>query len=78
MAIDKIKAVHSDDIEQCLANLKILEAVKAGKYSCSICQKKILVQEISCIYPEDKQVKLCCGNSECYEVVIKKRTTRYE
>lgn len=73
MQIDKIKAIHSDDMEKYLESLGVLEDIKAGKIVCSICSKQITIDNITCIYPEDKQIKFCCNKSGCYESLIRKR-----
>ena len=73
MGIDKIKAVHSDDISKFLESLEILDDVKNGKYKCSICNKEITLFNIACIYPDGKEVKFCCDNLTCYEAIVKRR-----
>ena len=73
MGIDKMRAIHSKDMEQYLKSLGVLDNVKAGKYKCEFCNNQITISGISCIYPENKQVKFCCNNAQCYEAIIKKR-----
>ena len=75
MKVDKIKAVHSDDLEQYLESLGLLSSIKEGRFLCSICGKIITLENILCIYPENQEVKFCCDSSECYEVILKKRDT---
>lgn len=75
MNIDRIKAVHPEDIEKYLEGLGILQDVKLGKFTCGGCGKSITLDNIMCIYPEDEKIQFCCDDPKCYEILIRKRTS---
>ncbi|MFA5145343.1 MAG: hypothetical protein WC723_05005 [Candidatus Omnitrophota bacterium] len=73
MVVDKIKAIHSKDMEKYLENIGILADVTSGKYKCSVCNKEITLSNIAFLYPENNEVRFCCDDPHCYEIIIKKR-----
>jgi len=74
MSIQKINAVHSEDIETYLTALGVLDLVVDGKRQCEICGKKITLGNIACLYPKDGEVAFVCDDSVCVDTVIKQRS----
>ncbi len=60
-----MKAIYDDDLEEVLLKLKELHDVRAGKRKCKICNSKITIDTISCIYPESGSVKYICSKEIC-------------
>ena len=67
---DKIHAVSDNDVEVLLDSLNLLEDIKSEKIICSICQKKVTINDVGCIYPFNNEIKICCDNMICLQKVV--------
>lgn len=73
---EKIHAIHKRDLESILKDLGLLDKILAGSLSCTICGKPITIDTLQCLFLEENQIKFCCTDVECYQVVLsKKRNT---
>ena len=73
MRTEQINAVHSDDLERFLADLRVLDDVIAGNCRCRICGRVVTVECIAALYPENRQVMFVCDDTGCLDAVIRSR-----
>ena len=69
----KIHAIHERDIESIIRDLGLYDKIAVGEVNCSICGKKIRMDNILSIYMEEEEIMLCCDSGECCEVILRKR-----
>lgn len=61
-----IHAVHDRDLEKLLESLNLQEDVRAGKVQCYVCKHTITMDNIGCIFPEQREIRFCCDKPECF------------
>lgn len=66
MAKRIIHAVHDRDLEKLLESLDLLEDVRAGKVHCYLCKRIVTLDNLGCIFPEQKEIRICCDKPECF------------
>ena len=71
---EKINAINKNDIEKILIDMGILDKIKAGEVHCGKCGEKISMGQIQCLYVEENEIKLCCSEIDCYELIVKNNT----
>jgi hypothetical protein len=60
-----IHAVHSEDLEDFLAKLGLLDDFNAGKIQCSSCGTVVTKDNLAFIFPSQGQVKFLCSAASC-------------
>lgn len=65
----KFKAVLDSDVYGLLGKLGLLELFERGKLKCAVCGKKITPQNFYCIFVKEGEIRICCDNIPCYEMV---------
>lgn len=68
----RMKAVHDADLESLLDSLGVLSEVLHGVRRCAFCGKVVTMDNIECIFPQDREVRFCCSSVECYRKLIEK------
>jgi len=71
--VKELHAVHEGDLVEYLRSLGILEDVTEGNVTCSICGKKIGLDNIQCIYPEKEEIKISCNSFHCYLKILEEQ-----
>ena len=66
----KIPAIHDHDLETVLKDLGILDKVLSGEMLCSVCGAPLALDTIECLYMQGTELKLCCHNVECCDLVL--------
>lgn len=61
----EINAVFDKEIMQLLQELEIYDDVISGKFKCSFCDQKIILDRIFSVYPENNKIKFCCISPYC-------------
>ena len=70
----KIHAVADSHLDGLLESLGLVEALESGSLSCSICGNTLTLDNIGCIYPKERETKLCCDNLRCLQKAIDETT----
>lgn len=60
-----IKAVHDVDLERILRKLGLYEKLVEGRLHCSICGRRLSLENLGGIYRDGDAVKLVCNRIEC-------------
>lgn len=71
-----IKAVHDDQFETFLANIGVLDNVKAGNCKCKFCDTPVTLDNIYTVFPESGQIKFSCDNVKCMVKLSKYLTSK--
>ncbi len=58
-------AVHDQDLRQFLTSLGILNGVEEGKFNCAVCQRKITLENLGGVYPENLEIRIVCEFVNC-------------
>ena len=79
---ESILAIYSFEIKSFLIKFNLLEQIQKGELSCFVCEEKITLDNIGCIYPIKKEIKFCCDKLVCIQkmldLVIPLRSTTEE
>ncbi|MFC1866350.1 hypothetical protein ACFLYB_06535 [Chloroflexota bacterium] len=67
---DKIHAIQEKDMENVIRELGLFEKIISGEILCSECKKQINIEGIQCIYMQDDNVNVCCGDAPCYKSLL--------
>jgi len=69
--VDKetIRAIHPSDLPQVLASLGILENLKAGKVSCSICGDPLTLESFRAVVKIQGQLRFGCRKEGCSQAL---------
>jgi len=64
---NEIKAVNYKDIKEYLTSINEYEYVIKGKAKCSFCNKRMTLDNIYSVYPDNEKqvVKYCCSKLTC-------------
>ena len=68
----RIYAIHDKDLDSFLDSLGSLEAFQNRQLKCAICGSVISRENFRCVYPENDDIKFCCGTLKCYNEIMKK------
>jgi hypothetical protein len=71
---EKIHAVSSRDLDGLLQSLGLMEDLANGKLNCRCCGSKLSRENIGCIYPINKEIRLCCNTLDCLEKALEEIT----
>jgi hypothetical protein len=71
---EKIHAVSSKDLAGLLESLGLMEDLANGKLVCRCCGSKLSQENIGCIYPINKEIRLCCNTVDCLKKAIEEIT----
>lgn len=66
-----IKAVHDSKLDEYLSSIGVLDQINSGKAYCSICGKKITLENFQCVYPKNEKIMICCSNLACFKAIIR-------
>jgi hypothetical protein len=67
---EKIIAVSNDDLDGFIRSLGLSEKLANGLLSCYRCGVQLSRQNIGCIYPMNREIRLCCNSLECLQQAI--------
>lgn len=70
----KIHAVSNNDLDRLIESLGLGESLKEEKLFCSCCGKKLTRENVGCIYPLKREIKLCCNTLDCLEKALEEIT----
>lgn len=70
---EKIKAVHADDVCDFLKSIGEYEKILNGEIMCKYCGEKITLNNISTIFPSNREVCYCCNKDGCIERFLNER-----
>lgn len=65
----KIKAVHSVDLVSLLEGLELWDDMLKGKINCVCCNKTLSLEDIGCIFPKGNDIKFCCTDFACLNIL---------
>lgn len=74
----ELQAVHDDDLITLLNSLGEYNNVIEGKRKCFFCDKTITIENISSVFPFEKNIEFCCSDDECYKKLLNFDTTKGE
>jgi len=64
-----IQAIHENDIEKILHDLKIFDDVQNGKFKCSVCNELMNINNIGSIRSKGGSIILCCSQIDCIQSI---------
>ncbi len=64
-----IKVVQDEKLEGYLRSIGIYQNVVGGKIHCAFCGKKITMENLQALYPENKNIKIVCSNINCIKKI---------
>jgi len=67
-----LRVAHESDFEKLLKSLGVYEKITSSEMSCAVCGQLMSVAQISVVYAEEAEVKVCCSNIECMEKMTRK------
>jgi hypothetical protein len=71
---EKIHAVLNRDLDGLLESLGLTEDLANGKLNCHCCGHKLSRENIGCIYPVNREIRLCCTTLDCLEKALEETT----
>ena len=71
MREQKIKAVLDKELMQLLENLEMSDQFNSHQCKCSFCDEIVNDNNLSAIFPHEKQVCFCCTKQVCIDRLIK-------
>jgi len=71
----KIPAIHGDDLNTVLNDLGVLDKLSSGDLLCTVCGATLTLDTIECFYMQGTELKFCCQNLECCEIVFRNTKT---
>ena len=72
--LEKVSAVHEDDLRTYLHQLGVLLDVELGTMNCSVCGNPLTIDNIAALYPISGTVKAVCDLSACLKRLMRMRT----
>lgn len=72
MSTAHINAVYSEDMEEFLDSLGILDEIRQGRKACYFCHKNLNIEEIQSVFPFDGDIQLCCNSVKCNSMFARK------
>ncbi|WP_163538332.1 hypothetical protein [Gracilibacillus sp. YIM 98692] len=72
MKTAEINAVYSEELEEFLDSLGVLEEIKNGEKKCYFCNSIVDVSDIQTVFPMDDDVQICCNKSKCNDAFNRK------
>ena len=71
---EKIHAVSNRDLDKLLVSLGLMEDLTKDKLDCCCCGSKLSRENIGCIYPMNKEIRLCCNKLDCLKKALEEVT----
>lgn len=68
MKTAEINAIYSEDMEDFLDSLGVLEEINRGKKACYFCGKPLKLTDVQTVFPLDNDVQVCCNSLKCNDV----------
>lgn len=60
-----MKAVLDEDLDKLLESLGVYDSVVSGNEKCFFCGKTVTLENLSSIFPLNREVKFCCDDLIC-------------
>jgi len=71
MTLERVRAVHEDDLDNFLDSLDLLQALVNGTLRCLICGRTIDRDNLLCVIPIGDSIEVCCNDFKCYEETLR-------
>lgn len=66
-------AVHEHDLVDLLRSLGVMELIQLGKTKCYFCEEKVTLENLQCIFPNQRKIEFCCQKISCFTKVVEMR-----